>query len=896
MSERRGRLAWPPRPGSVERRVLIIAPFLIIAVLLANSYAYFGRVIAGKDWSGTGLRLPLAIAAGASYDALAVTVNSLRATFDHAPLLQTSSLPSVHLRVEPGSLERMTADLPASAKARYYDAELLYPDGQWRNVEYRLRGQGAWHWHRDKPSLRVKLRKSAPLDWQRHLNFVNPEDRPMVANLIDERLAREMGLLTHQTTFARLFINGQYRGVYHRTTHKDESLLRLRRRLPGPIYEANRLRQRWRAKDFRVRAPGDLPAGFEPLQLMTNAMYLPAGPDRHEALWRVLSFDAYARYLAFMSLVSATHADFFHNHLFYFDPAAGRLEPWITDSNGHGMLLMANGSDRWTQSRMADAQVPLNELMTPLLDVVLRDPRLRHQRNIHLFRALQGKGSVDNRRKLLNGIFQDIDADVRADRHKGALERDALEPYRLIYANAQYKDAKRQLYGWIERREAFLRGQLNDAAVRVWLGAPGSDGRIDLTVEVSGQSSVDFDAAKLGGILTDRDLDGHAETPAAGPLLLHPGLTEAVETVRKSLRVFHRFPNHRLLPGAERYLLSGQGITADALAGVFTNAVTGVQITPEVRTGSVPALSANVSIHPWRFAAEPDGDVILGPGDVILRETMEIGAGQHLTVRAGTRLRLGPGVSILSKAPVTIDGTAAQPVIIERADPAGAWGILAIQGPAAKGSRISSAHISGGSLAHLGNVSYSGMVSVHHTADFELRRSTLSGNVGSDEALHIVNSDFSISESVVTNCYADCIDLDYADGVISGLSVDGADDDGVDFMTSVVELDGVIVRGAGDKGLSIGEASQVTARGLRIEDSKTAVAVKDASRASLTDATLAGSVTAVHIFAKNWRYGGPGWLTAEQVRFSGNQVNLRTEDPDRAEFIGQTPPVLETGP
>ncbi len=892
MSDSRRRLNWPPGTGTWERRVLIGAPLLVVALLMANSYTYFLRVMTEKDWSGGSLATPVAVAVATLYDAGAVTANSLRAATDVAPLPETSSLPAVQLRVEPGSLERMTAGLPASAKARYYRARLLYPDGTWRRVEYRLRGRGAWHWGRDKPSLRVKLKKASPLNWQRHLNFINPEDRAMVANPLDEYLAREMGLLTHETTFVRLFINGAYRGVYHRTTHEDESLLRLRHRLPGPIYEAVSLHTRWRAEDFRVRDEGDLAPGLDPLKQMTDAMYLPPGPERYAALWRSLSFDQYARYLAHMNLVSATHADYFHNQIFYFNPAAGRLEPWISDSNGHGMLLLPRGLDRLTATRQGDAEVPLNELMTPLVDVVLRDPRLRHRRNVHLHEALEGPGSAKLRRAMLRDLFQRLDGDIRADRHKGALERDALEPYRLIYANSQYAGAKRRLMDWIGLRDGFLRRRLDDARVRIWRKSDGA-----FTVEVAGQAAVRFDAARLNAdLLADRDLDGRPEAAITKPLLLHPGLVEATGPVRPSLWVFHRYPAHRLVPGPERYRFSAPGLDAGALAGAFTNAVTGATVVPRVLRGAAPEEATGASIHPWRFPHPASGDLVLGPGEVRLDSTLDVPAGQRLIIRAGTRLKLGPDVSIRTRGPLLMDGTPEQPISVGRVEPDRAWGVIAIQGPSAEGSRIRHARIRGGGRARLGNVDYKGMVSIHRVATAEIADTEMGFNVGSDDVLNIVNSGFRMTDVTFRDCYADCVDLDYSDGDITGITIQAAGNDGIDFMTSTVTLAGVSIQGAGDKGLSVGEASQVEARDIRVAGAAIGIAIKDQSRLQLSGAVLEGNETALDSFAKNWRYGGPGRLEARTTRFRGNEVDLRSEEAGFVAFVGQSPPLRIVGP
>ncbi len=896
MSERR---RTRHRRGLI-RRAFVYATLIIIGALFAGSYAYFGRMVLAKDWRDKDAMLPAAIAIAGAYDGAKVMANSLRVALDTGPIPEVSPLPTLHLRVEDGSLEAMTANLPASAKARYYKARLLYPDGTWRKIKYRLRGRGHWHWQKSKPSLRLKLKKSAPLDLQRHINLINPEDRPMVANLLGEELARTMGLLTHRTDFARLFINGQYRGVYHRSTREDESLLRLRRRLPGPIYEAYDLKPRWRAKDFR-RLGGlkDLD-GLDPLDQMIEALYLAPGPARYSALWGALSFEHYARFAAFMSLVSGTHGDAFHNHLFYFDPAAGRIEPWITDVNGHGMLLFPNGIDRFLQARVADHQVPLNELITPLRDVALRDPRLHHRRNMILFNTLKESGSVAAQHQRLKAHFARIDGDARADRRKGALDRDFLEPYRLPYGNAQYDAAKRGLYAWIGRRNAFLTKELARTRVRLRLARPGADGRSLLEVSVDGNAAVRFDPAGLGTpVLADRRLGVSPVNPINAPILLYPGLRQDRGKLRRSLRVFRRVPDHALSAGPQRYLLSLENTDRTVLAAAFRHALTGEVVRPEM--SSIAALDpakidyTNASVHAWRFAAPPHGDLVFGPGTVTLSKDLIVAATQTLRIAAGTTLRLAPGVSIISRGPVHFDGSDTAPIIVEPTVAGRPWGVLAIQGPGSANSFIRHARLRGGSTARTANVTYSGMLSVHHSPNFALADSRVADNAAGDDALHIVNGSFEMSDVSFTRCHADCVDLDYADGTINGISVLGAGNDGMDFMDSRVRVTAADIRRAGDKGLSIGEASVVQIHDARIEGSAIAVAVKDRSRAALRDVELHGNDVGIDLYAKNWRYGGSGSADITSTRFHANRVDVRAAEGSRAVFTGQALPATIAG-
>lgn len=836
---------------------------------------------------------------GTVWDSAVLTANSFLIMLDAHEIPKDTRLPEVHLRVQANSIKEMVSKLPTSAKATYRRAQLRYPDGRWRKIRFRFRGRNFWHLLPEKPSLRLKLSRNAPINLQRHINLINPEDRPMVSNILGERLARELGVLTHETRFVRLYINEEYRGVYHWTTREDENLLRLRRRMPGPIFVGDELEARWQANQFEVAGETDVLKKFNPMERMVEAIYKPLGVERYQALWEILSFDKYARWVAAMNLAGSPHTDFFHNHTYYFDPSIGLLEPAISDLNGHGMhQIPTMGWDPEPQH-----EYPINEMIQPLLDVALRDPRLYHLRNKILFDAINGIGSPQSQFRILDEYFSRIDASVRADRNKGALRSITVHAYRLPYSNGQYDTSKRHLYNWIEKHNEFLKKELELSKVRVFIDNASRNGRLLFLVEIQGHTAAVFDPAAFDSpVFADKSFTGQPASAAKTPMLLYPGL----QKVKTGIPPDKRVPNHRLRPGSQKYLFAVQDSPATDTAvlkkrfmSAFRHSLTEKLLAPEIETGRridpSKIVYNDASIHAWRFPARPQKEITLGPGDVQIRENLVVEAGQTLTVAPGTTLRLGPDVSVLSRGTVRIEGKSKRPIVIKRLVLKKAWGALVIQGPASAGSSIRHARISGGSKAQAFNVRYSGMLSVHWSNDFVLEDTELSGNVLSDDTFHVVNSRFEVSRSRFADCFSDCIDLDYASGSIENLEIQRAGNDGIDFMTSEVKLSNIRILGAGDKGLSVGEASKVTADRIVVEKAEIGVASKDKSRILLSRSRLQENAVGIDLAAKNWRYGGPGAIEMRRTEFVGNEVDIRAEKGSVATVADQPIPAKIAG-
>ena len=110
-----------------------------------------------------------------------------------------------------------------------------------------------------------------------------------------------------------------------------------------------------------------------------------------------------------------------------------------------------------------------------------------------------------------------------------------------------------------------------------------------------------------------------------------------------------------------------------------------------------------------------------------------------------------------------------------------------------------------------------------------------------------------ISRVLSPECY---LKSDISSGLIAQTEIISPVNDGIDLMTSDVELRDIRIQGAGDKGLSFGEASNPSVSRVLISDSEIGIAIKDGSAPVLRDVKVSRSRTAVAGFDKNWRYEG----------------------------------------
>ncbi|MBT7955206.1 MAG: hypothetical protein HN731_08445 [Rhodospirillaceae bacterium] len=885
--------SWRPKSMKTKWFLLVVPIVIIVLIVLRVQISLVGYYWDRGAWKSGNFLVHMGYSTASIYDAAVITVNSLRASFENKDVEVNSKLPNIQLRIEPSSLDKMLA---APKISKYYRAQLMYPDGSWHPVQYRLRGRNIWHRQSKKPSLRIKLKKKWPINMQRHINLVVPEDRPMIGNYYGEILAAKFGILTHKTEFVRLFINGEPKGVYHWRTRADESLLIANKRISGLLYVGNHLQTPWQASQFRVVGDKKVLKKINPIKEMVKAIHSPQNVKRYQKLWGVLSKDKYAAWVAINHLVGSIHTDYRHNNLLYFDPSKGLLEPVVSDMLGHGARLYPLYKYRLWQEFKPDPQVPMNELMYPLLDVALRDPKFYHLRNNILYKAITGLGSSSQQIRDLKKIFSKIDRAVFADLYKMSVQNTFVGDYPIPYSNTQYEESKNHVFEWIKKREKFLLNKLLAGHVNISVQKEAIDGMIYFLVEIDGHSSAKFDPAKLKKkVYSDRNLSGTATNLEKSNILLYPGIREYVGSDWN----LHTYGDGRhLVPGPQRYLFAVVGDDAAQISrllkGAFRHSLSGKNISVDVRQVSKLSRSGYAEtksgIHAWQMDQQPVAQIKLGPGIVKLTKDLLVLPGQSLAIIAGTKIRLGKGVSILSWGPVNIMGQPDKKVTFKRLDPDNAWGGLALQGSGASGSSLSYVTFEGGSKPDHPKINYSGMVSVHGSDNVSITNSYFADNVLSDDTLHIVNGHVTLKDLAFKNCFGDCIDFDYASGNLDGLKISDAGNDGLDFMNSEFKVTDFDIDNTNDKGISVGESSTLKIAQGKIKKTNIGIAIKDASRLNADGLKIYENEIAVDLYVKHKLYGRPGSLSVSNTKFKANEVNLRTEEGAEVEFLGQAIP------
>jgi hypothetical protein len=136
---------------------------------------------------------------------------------------------------------------------------------------------------------------------------------------------------------------------------------------------------------------------------------------------------------------------------------------------------------------------------------------------------------------------------------------------------------------------------------------------------------------------------------------------------------------------------------------------------------------------------------------------------------------------------------------------------------------------------------------------------------GAEDAINIINGSYKIQNSEFGYSASDAFDADFSDGIIVNSSFHDIQGDGVDVSGSELVISDTNFININDKAISIGEASQLTSRGLSITNVGIGLACKDSSTCRIGQSSISNSSTAgLAAFVKKAEYG-PASVYANEI-------------------------------
>jgi hypothetical protein len=706
-------------------------------------------------------------------------------------------------------------------------------------VKLRLKGDQADHFRSGKYSFRVKVK--SPHAWNRMLTFSLHSSRARyhLSEWFYHQWMQAEDVLATRYDFLTLSVNQDLMGVYAYEEHFEKQLVEFKSRREGPIVKFDeelfwRANARQSRMDLqKVALPGQhnsfesaevqpfgeskilgsptLQEQFKQAKKLMTQYQLGLKPASE-----VFDIDRLAKYYAIVDITEAYHSTIWHNQRFYYNPVTGVLEPIAFDG--------------------------FTEL-----------------------------GAFNYDKKLLMGMhYRGLSGDFQRDFHVRLFtDRPFVEKYigyLFAFTEPGYIES---FFGSVDsalyRREALIQKEFKDYT---------------------------FDVEKL----KNRARNIHALLPAVSNGSLRPFKEGEAEDgqVRIKAANYHPLPLEIIGYGANISRMSTVLDTPVFLpAYQELNPIYFAETTAPAKTQivffKVPGMEEvfHSRLSPWATAGEStpvqkifenvtlsSNDVYQVEGKIIrfrrgkhkLDKDIIIPSGYTVEFLGGTEVDLIKRAKFISKSPVFMKGEAENPVMIKSSDQT-ANGFTVME--AAEKSIMHWVR-----FENMNTLDYEGWLLTgavtFYESDVDIRHCAFLRN-HCEDGLNIIRSEFTMVESLVAETAFDGFDADFCKGTIINCRFVDLGNDGMDFSGSVIEVNDSEVINAGDKGLSVGEESEVRVDKLSVDKAVTGVASKDLSFLRIDQLILNDCQTGIAAYQKKPEYGGARIqikdLTETQVKY-----------------------------
>lgn len=742
-------------------------------------------------------------------------------------------------------------------------AQVRYEAGNSLDAKMRLKGDWTDHLEGDKWSYRIHMTGDGQVAGMRRFSIQDPSTRNYMNEWAFHQHLMNEGLLTTRYQFVNVVFNGEAMGIYAMEESFSGELLESQGRREGVIL-------RFDEDLFRKNI-----ATFAQVELLDEAedlgMFMVANMDNADiTLFRsgsieqdpILTTEAQAavallssfqsgeksasevfdvllmgRFFALADFWGAGHTTNWRDIRFYYNPITGLLEPISYDA-----LPLRSCCTR-------------DELANVFIDSrMFSDPQIQAAYAQELERVTKTE-YVQELIGELKPYFEAIQNELRQEFEEG------MEPP----------------WASLRERSKILRHQLNPAQpIRGTYYRTTSDDRDAVLVELVNLMILPVDLLELqiGDVNVVPDMDWVRQDTGALVVMedkLVPTFLPAQD--RSSSTVRFLLPFALAEPDEEEDNNDPQVHVVVRIAGLSEEYLVPLREekfsspSPLETTPIIPDLNEVLQQHPFLKTMADDQILAVQSGDWNVKGDLIVPDSMDLFIAPGTTLRFEPNAILYSTGSLTIAGSDEEPVLLTAQGDY--WsGIAVIR--AEENSILEYTTIEKISGISRGGWILTGGITFYES-EVTLNQTHIIDTLAED-AINVIRSEFSFIESEFGFTESDAFDGDFTSGEISGCLYHDIGGDAIDVSGSNVNIVDTTFIDIGDKAISAGEESVISANALYIQSAGIGVASKDLSSVTLDQVQIIGSEHAgLAAYIKKPVYG-PATIQATNTDISDTET------------------------
>ena len=755
-----------------------------------------------------------------------------------------ANVPALGLEIKDKGLQK----LKIKRRKAFSDGILVSGDDDWvkaklsdfenedpLDVKLRLKGDWLDHLKGDKWSFRVKVKD--PGAWKRIKTFSlqTPETRYYLHEWAFHKCLEQEDILTTRYDFLQLTLNGKNKGIYAWEEHFEKQLVEAKKRREGPIVKFSEdgfwntrrrfIKQLGRIVEAKGSSPTSSPSNAEILpfrekQTIASETLKPQFETAQNLLYQyrngtkaakeVFDIDRMAKYIALCEAFQALHGIIWHNQRFYYNPITQKLEPIGFDGYSaepytkYYFLGMGRANANFAREEDGLQRLFLDEDFMAL-----------YIKYLYKFTS----------REYLNTFFNSIEPEVLK---------------RLNWLENEYPDYNFNPNRFIELAQIIhLQIVPFEQSLKAYTEEKKGGSKLlkinnihHLPIEIIGYGT------KPNRISKRFENPIFLQSQPARPHFLramHPnfidqkyGLGNARLTAQKALKNQHlRMFEELEVPESAKYLFFRVVGIENEVSTKIMGWKTPMNFTPQQE------LFENLTIESNEYFEIKDSVVLFKKGKHETTKDILIPTNYKVFFPEGFEIDFKQNAKFISKSPVFMAGTKAEPIKIYSSDGT-ARGFTVIE--PRDSCILRHVHFSNFNTLKHKSWNLTGAVTIYEGL-VALENCTFEKN-NCEDGLNLVRCEFKMTGCTVSETFSDGFDGDFCNGTIWNSKFLNTGNDGLDFSGSYINIHNCIADKCGDKGVSVGEESEVNLFDSKVTNSVIGVASKDFSILAIENLTL----------------------------------------------------------
>jgi hypothetical protein len=740
-------------------------------------------------------------------------------------------------------------------------------------IKAKLKGVHEDHWkHPLKWSFKIKMNEEQneqkTIFNLKRFSLQHSKTRGYLHEWLLMKVLKEEGLIAHRTRFVNFVLNGNNLGIYHLEEQHSKELLESNNRREGPIIgfdknlwiiEANNVNKLgvnnlndsfWRSEIKPVQFKDSKKNTEQEVYLNEAITLLESFRQNSKELSEIFDLEQLSKLMAAKAVLGSIEFDW-RDLKFYYNPVTKLLEPI-----GREVHIDLNQSQ--INSWWAD----------------LSSRNFSHSVDQKYFLSLLFKDKSFFKRYL-----KDLSRMTKKNYVKQIIDKnyEEFKKYQKVL-NQNYPGENIFSLGYIEKHRSEIKKILNPVQ------------GVNLNYIESKKNTLLLNASNLQrlpieiiGILeSEKDLSVLKKSIYLKGKLLNKAVKPElikIDCLSDNLCKKENLDNLKIV-----YKILGQNKKRTATIAFWSNTVN------SYLSNLYKKDSENLKKH--IFLKIKDNKIIFNTDVIEINKPIFIPSNFRVIVNPGTEIIFSNNGHIISKSPIFLKGNAENPILI-RSNFDGniksfrlknlnqtiqtskfGYGIAVIN--ANDVSEIENTvfyrmsappQLSG--LGLLGSINF-------YQSDVRIKNSKFVENITGDDYLNIIRSNFVIKNCTFKDVNLDAVDIDFSKGVMSKLNFKESGNDALDFSGSDVELKDIIIYGAGDKAISVGEKSKISIEDISIFNSKIGLASKDNSNLEANNVRISNTRYGVVSYMKKNEYG-PSKININDILISNSEEKYLVE-------------------